>query len=156
MADPVLHELAHHVPGYIAGPGGEDVLFSFLSIFLLVTVTLIGVLYFKLHALPEKMAHNENHAQFQLVGVLSLLALFTHNNIFWIAALLLAAARLPDFTAPLQAIADSVKELARSGATVAHTAKAAAGQSSAPAPQPDAGLSTGADASEIKPEASRA
>lgn len=156
MADPVLHELAHHVPGYIAGPGGEDVLFSFLSIFLLVTVTLIGVLYFKLHALPEKMAHNENHAQFQLVGVLSLLALFTHNNIFWIAALLLAAARLPDFTAPLQAIADSVKELARSGATVAHTAKADAGQSPAPAPQPDAGLSTGADASEIKPEASRA
>ena len=108
MADPVLHELAHHVPGYIAGPGGEDVLFSFLSIFLLVTVTLIGVLYFKLHALPEKMAHNENHAQFQLVGVLSLLALFTHNNIFWIAALLLAADRGVRRSAVIGAIAMAV------------------------------------------------
>ncbi|MCR9073223.1 MAG: hypothetical protein NXI18_16045 [Alphaproteobacteria bacterium] len=156
MANPVLHELAHHVPGYIAGPGGEDVLFSFLSVFLLVTVTLIGVVYFKLHALPEKMAHNENHVQFQLVGVLSLLALFTHNNIFWIAALLLAAARLPDFTAPLQAIADSVRELARSKAAVSQTEKTSAGTPSEPPPQPGAGLPTGADAPEIKPEVSRA
>ena len=113
MAVPGMHELAGHVPSYIAGPGGDDVLFSRLSVFILVLVVLIGVTYFRLHALPESIAHRENHAQFQLVGVLSLVALFTHDNIFWIAALLLAAVRLPNFTAPLQAIADNLKELAR-------------------------------------------
>ena len=111
MNEAGLHNLAGHIPGYVAGPGGDDVLFSGVTLFVILMTVGIGVLYFKLHALPESMAHHANHTQFQLVGILSLLALFTHNNIFWIAALLLAAARLPDFSGSLQSIADSLKDL---------------------------------------------
>ena len=38
-----------------------------------------------------------NKAQFEIVAVLALLALFTHNNYFWVAALLLAMIPIPDF-----------------------------------------------------------
>ena len=40
----------------------------------------------------------------------------THNNIFWVAALLLAAIKLPDFATPLNAIARSVDQQTQSGA----------------------------------------
>jgi hypothetical protein len=42
---------------------------------------------------------------------LALLALFTHNNVFWVAALLLAVVRWPDFSTPLNSIADSLEKL---------------------------------------------
>jgi hypothetical protein len=48
----------------------------------------------------------------QLVAVLTLLALFTHNNLFWIAALLLAFVQLPDFSSPMSSIAKSLEKLA--------------------------------------------
>jgi hypothetical protein len=47
-------------------------------------------MYFWLHSIPERLAHGSSKVQFQLVAVMSLLALFTHNNAFWVAALLLA------------------------------------------------------------------
>ena len=58
------------------------------------------------------MAHKSNLVQFQFIAVLSLLALFTHNNIFWVAALLIALVKIPDFSTPLNAIADSVERMA--------------------------------------------
>ncbi len=36
---------------------------------------------------PEHIAHQTNKIQIQLVAVLGLIALFTHNQLFWIAAL---------------------------------------------------------------------
>jgi hypothetical protein len=48
----------------------------------------------------------------QLVAVLCLLALFTHNHVFWITALLLAMVHLPDFTTPINSIAQSLEEMA--------------------------------------------
>jgi hypothetical protein len=50
--------------------------------------------------------------QLQIITVLGLLALFTHDNIFWIAALLLAVVRLPDFMTPIKSIAKSLEQLA--------------------------------------------
>ena len=70
-----------------------------------------GVLYFTLHALPEKIAHGTSSTQFQLIAVLALLAMFTHNNLFWVAALLLATIKLPDFTTPLNAISRTLAEI---------------------------------------------
>ena len=70
-----------------------------------------GVLYFTLHALPEKIAHGTSSTQFQLIAVLALLAMFTHNNLFWVAALLLATIQLPDFTTPLNAISRTLAEI---------------------------------------------
>jgi hypothetical protein len=72
----------------------------------------VGNMYFKLHAIPERMAHKHNNTQLQFITVLALLALFTHNNIFWVAALLLAVVRLPDFSTPINSIAESLARLA--------------------------------------------
>ena len=72
----------------------------------------VGVLYLKLHAIPEQLAHKHGNTQSQLIMVLALLALFTHNNIFWVAALILALLKLPDFLTPLNSISESLKKLA--------------------------------------------
>jgi hypothetical protein len=39
------------------------------------------------------------------------LALFTHNNLFWVAALILALLKLPDFLTPINSISESLKKL---------------------------------------------
>jgi len=107
-----LHPMApHDLPGYLAGPDG-DPLFTAVVWLLIITLLVVGNLYFKLHALPERMAHKHNNTQTQIIMVLAILALFTHNNVFWVAALLMSAVRLPDFTTPLKSIADSLQKLA--------------------------------------------
>jgi len=68
-----------------------------MGIFLLGAILWVGTLYWKLHSLPERMAHKSRKLQFELVAVLGLISLFTHNHIFWIAGLLLAMIDLPDF-----------------------------------------------------------
>ncbi len=102
-----------HIPGYLAGPDG-DPLMTGIAIVLIVSVLLIGVLYFKLHAVPEHIAHGKNHTQMQLIAILTILALFTHNNLFWVAALVLAVVEMPDFLAPLKSIASSLEIIAKS------------------------------------------
>ena len=102
-----------HLPFYITGPGQTDVLMIGIIILALVGIVLIGVFYLYLHALPERIAHSSNAFQLQLVGVLALLSLFTHNNIFWIAALLIVAVRVPDFLTPVNSIAHSLHRIAQ-------------------------------------------
>jgi hypothetical protein len=69
-----------------------------------------------LHALPEHLAHgNASKLQFEIVAVLALLALFTHNTWFWVAALLLALVPIPDIYAPLAGMAESLAKMARWG-----------------------------------------
>lgn len=99
-----------HVPFFITGPGETDVLFVAMAIFVVLMVLAIGVFYLYLHSIPDRMAHQSNSAQLQVVGILTLLALFTHNNLFWIAALLLVAIKFPDFLTPLNSIAASLEK----------------------------------------------
>lgn len=107
-----LHPLApDHIPYYIASPNQPDILFQIVVASVVAMVVLIGVFYFYLHALPDRMAHKASHAQLQLVGILALIGLFTHNNLFWIAALLLAALQFPDLTSPLRSIAESLERI---------------------------------------------
>ncbi|WP_245231039.1 hypothetical protein [Parasedimentitalea huanghaiensis] len=101
-----------HIPSYVVQADGSDFLFSFMVVFTIILIVLIGLAYFTLHAIPEKMAHSSNHSQFQLVGILALLALFTHNGLFWVAAILVAGFQIPDFAAPLKSIADAIRSLA--------------------------------------------
>lgn len=109
---PTPNELApHHLPWFIAEPGQTDGLLVATGIFLIVVLLAVGNLYFQLHALPERWAHKRSPVQVQIVAILALLALFTHNNIFWIAALLLALVQLPDFATPIYSIADSLRSL---------------------------------------------
>eukprot|EP01030_Chromulinospumella_sphaerica_P032534 gene32534-33298_t len=46
-----------------------------------------------------------------ILAVLALIALFTHNHLFWIAGLLLALIDLPDFWSPLRSIARSLEKM---------------------------------------------
>lgn len=106
------HPLApDHPPFFVTGPGQTDGLLIAVIIILLTVVLLVGVFYFTLHSLPEKMAHGADPMKMQVVGILCLLALFTHNNAFWIIALLLSAIRLPDFLSPIKSLSRSVKML---------------------------------------------
>jgi hypothetical protein len=102
-----------HIPGYLAG-ADSDPLMVVMAVILIAVILIAGVLYFKLHAIPEHIAHGKNHTQIQLIAILTILALFTHNNIFWIAALVLAVVELPDFLAPLKSIAKSLETIAAS------------------------------------------
>ncbi len=90
-------------------------LLNIVIIFLICVVFLTGILYLRLHALPEHIAHQTNKIQIQLVAVLGLIALFTHNQLFWIAALLLAMTDLPDFLSPVTSMARSLRTIARRG-----------------------------------------
>ena len=83
-----------------------------MAIFLVLTVLAVGLLFLRLHTLPERMAHKSQKLQFEIVAVLGLLALFTHQHIFWVAGLLLAVIDLPDFGTPLRRIAGSVEHMA--------------------------------------------
>lgn len=111
---PEMHSSApHYMPSFITAPGEPDILFNVAVGFLLTLIILIGNLYLRLHAIPEKIAHQgTSKLQFQIVAVLALIALFTHNNLYWIAALLLALIRLPDFETPLVSIAQSMGRIA--------------------------------------------
>jgi hypothetical protein len=100
-----------HIPAYLAGADSDPLMIA-MAITLVIIVLVAGVLYFKLHAIPEHIAHGKNHTQIQLITILTILALFTHNNIFWVAALILAVVELPDFLAPLKSIAKSLEIIA--------------------------------------------
>ncbi|UQD77454.1 hypothetical protein JEY40_31915 [Bradyrhizobium japonicum] len=102
----------HHLPFYLAPGSGTDPLMVVMGIFLIGTVLWVGTLYWKLHSLPERMAHKSQKLQFEFVAVLGLISLFTHMHIFWIAGLLLAMIDIPDFGGPLRSIADSVEKIA--------------------------------------------
>ena len=85
-----LHPAApHHLPGFITAPGDSDVVMIGVGIFLIAAVLGVGNLYLHLHAPPERMAHRTHKLQFEIVAVLGLLALFTHNHLFWVIGLFL-------------------------------------------------------------------
>jgi hypothetical protein len=108
-----LHPAAtHHLPGFITAPGETDVLMVGMAVFLLLAVLGVGILFFRLHTLPERIAHRGHKLQFEIVAVLGLLALFTHMHIFWVAGLLLALIDFPDFSGALRRIAGSVEKMA--------------------------------------------
>ena len=108
-----LHPAAtHHLPGFITAPGDTDVLMVVVGLVLIGAVLGVGNLYLHLHTLPERMAHRTHKLQFEIVAVLGLLALFTHNHLFWVIGLFLAMVDLPDFITPLRRIAGSVEKMA--------------------------------------------
>jgi hypothetical protein len=105
----VQHPAApHHQPWFITAPGETDILFTITTIAVIGTVLGLGVVFFRLHSLPERLGHKK--LQFEIVAVLGLLSLFTHVHAFWVAGLLLALIDLPDFQTPLGRIATSLEK----------------------------------------------
>jgi hypothetical protein len=112
MAQSLHMAASGHLPSFITGPHETDVLMVATAVFLAVAVLMFGVLFFWLHALPERIAHKSKKIQFELVAVLALISLFTHMHIFWIAGLILAFIEFPDFGGSLGRIASSVERIA--------------------------------------------
>ncbi len=108
-----LHPAApHHLPAFIAAPGGTDILMVVMAVVLVLAVLAVGLLFLRLHTLPERIAHRSHKLQFEIVAVLGLLALFTHIHAFWVAGLLLALIDLPDIGWPLRRMAGSLEKIA--------------------------------------------
>src|SRR3954464_13558252 len=108
-----IHPVAvEHLPTFITPPGETDVLMVTMAGILLLAVLGFGVFFFRLHSLPEHIAHKTHKIQADLVAVLCLISLFTHMHIFWIIGLVLAMIEMPDFGNPLKRIAGSAEKLA--------------------------------------------
>jgi hypothetical protein len=112
MAASINPAATHYLPSFITAPGETDVLMVIMAIVLLLAILGFGLVFFRLHTLPERIAHKSQKLQFEIVAVLGLISLFTHMHIFWIAGLLLALIELPDFGTPLGRIARSAEKLA--------------------------------------------
>jgi hypothetical protein len=112
MAQSLHPAASHDLPAFITAPGETDVLMVVMAVILLLAIVLFGLLFLRLHTLPERMAHKSKKIQFEIVAVLGLIALFTHMHIFWIAGLLLALIDLPDFGGSLGRIATSTETIA--------------------------------------------
>ena len=112
MTDKINPAATQHLPSFITAPGQTDVLMVVMAVVLLLAVMGFGVFFFRLHTLPERIAHRTHKIQFEIVAILGLIALFTHMHIFWIIGLLLAFIELPDFGTSLNRIADSTETLA--------------------------------------------
>ena len=104
MADEAIDGL-EYLPFFVTAPGESDLLYSAVAVFLVLVALGFGALYFTIQAIPDRLADGASKVQLQIVGLLGLLSLFTMNNAFWVAALLLAAVRIPDIVTPLRDIA---------------------------------------------------
>ncbi len=102
----------HQLPPFIAEPDGTDTLMWIMATFIVLSVFAAGVLFLRLHSLPERLAHRRHKLQLEIVAVLGLLALFTHIHLFWVAGLLLALIELPDFGSPLTRMARALEAIA--------------------------------------------
>jgi hypothetical protein len=80
-----------------------------------------------------------------------LLALFTHNHLFWVIGLFLAMVDLPDFGTPLRRIAGSVEKIA--GAPSDDEAAEIAGEGSARVAAPGSDTKADAAKSEVQSHA---
>lgn len=132
---PTHPALTDHLPWFVPGPDGSDPLMTVAGLFLLVAIFSVGILYLKLHALPEHMASSTKKLQMDIVAVLALVALFTHQNIFWLLALILAMIEFPDFSSPLRSVAASLEKIA-AGATGASAPPQTAEPDTRPEPPP--------------------
>jgi hypothetical protein len=136
---PAQHPLASsHLPWFLTAPGQTDILFTITTLVVIAVVLGLGVIFFRLHSLPERFSHKK--LQFEVVAVLGLLSLFTHIHAFWVAALLLALIDIPDFQTPLKRMAASLERLSGVAPPAEDdTAPAAAPQKPAD-PQPEPGV----------------
>ncbi len=104
---------------FVTGPGETDGMLIAVAVLLFLIILGFGALYFTIQAWPDRLAKGTGKVQLQFVGLLGLISLLTLNNAFWIAALLVAAVRIPDFLTPIREIASSLKKRSGDGALTA-------------------------------------
>jgi multisubunit Na+/H+ antiporter MnhF subunit len=156
MAESLNPAAPHHLPSFITAPGETDVLMVVTAIILVLSILAFGILFLRLHTLPERLAHKSQKIQFEIVAVLGLLALFTHIHAFWVAGLLLALIDFPDFGSFLGRIAGSVEKIAGVRPLPEEASEAQSAEIVAGGKRVDDGPSTSAMRPERKKEASHA
>jgi hypothetical protein len=100
------------MPFFITAPGDTDVLFNATLVIVVACIILTGVVFLTIHSLPERMAHKSKKILLDLIALLCLLALLTHEHLFWFIAIVLAFIDIPDFLTPVNRIARSVESMA--------------------------------------------
>src|SRR5690349_24276928 len=60
----------HYLPAFFSAPGETDVLMVVMAVFLVLIVLMVGILFLRLHTLPERIAHKSRKLQFEIVAVL--------------------------------------------------------------------------------------
>lgn len=141
MADQVHPAAPHQLPPFITDPGGTDYLMVAATITLVGAVLGVGLLFLRLHTLPERIAHKSHKLQFEIVAVLGLLALFTHVHLFWVIGLLLALIDVPDFSGMFSRMAGALEKIAgiapgRGGEAASDVEHGIAPPENEPAPPP--------------------
>ena len=101
-----------HLPFYLPGPDGSDPVMVGTGIVLVVAVLAFGLLFLRIHMLPDHIAHRGKKTQLEVVAVLGLISMVTGIHAFWVAALLLALLDIPDFAGPMRRIAGSAERIA--------------------------------------------
>jgi hypothetical protein len=51
---------SHELPSFITAPGETEALMVVMSLFLVLVVVMFGILFLRLHTLPERMAHKSD------------------------------------------------------------------------------------------------
>jgi len=54
MTEAIHPAAPHHLPSFITAPGETDVLMVVMAIVLVLLTLMVGILYIRLHALPER------------------------------------------------------------------------------------------------------
>lgn len=148
MADNINPLAPHVLPPFLAEADGSDWLMTGTIVGLVAAVFGVGVFFLFLHSLPERRLHGREKVQFEIVAVLCLLALFTHNHMFWVAALILGMIHIPDFGQAFDSMAGSLSRIAgwRRGAAPPEPAPSGPATADAgtppPADPPDGGAGT--------------
>ena len=101
-----------HLPFYLPGSDGSDPVMVGTGILLVVAVLAFGLLFLRIHMLPDHIAHRGQKMQLEVAGVLGLISMVTGIHAFWVAALLLALLDIPDFAGPMRRIAGSAERVA--------------------------------------------
>ena len=112
MAGEMNPAAPHVLPFFVPGPDGSDQMMLTTALVMAVGVVALGVIFFTIHSLPERMAHRTKKVQMEIVAVLCLLALLSQVHAFWIAALLLALIDVPTLARPFERIAGSLELIA--------------------------------------------
>lgn len=79
-----------------------------VAVLLAVIVISLGTIALFVRVWRDRLAAGANKSQFQTVAILGLLSLVTFNKYLWLAALVLAAVRVPDFVPPRREIAGTL------------------------------------------------
>jgi hypothetical protein len=102
MQSTLTPEAIELLPFWVTYPDGTDGLKIVVGIVLVLVLLGFGALYFTIQTIPDRMASGMHKIQMQFVGVLGLISLFTMNNAYWIAAILVAAVPLHELIPSLK------------------------------------------------------